>query len=112
MEHGIIEKLKKEIEKFEHDPKVEVAGTVISAADGVAEIEGLSGAVMSEMVRFETGARKKLEDALSSEDIFGVVLNLEEDVVKVIVLGDAARVTEGMKVVGRGKALLCPLAKA
>lgn len=112
MEHGIIEKLKKEIEKFEHNPKVEVAGTVVSAADGVAEIEGLRGAVMSEMVRFEVGGKKKLADALSAEDVFGVVLNLEEDVVKVIVLGDAERVVEGMKVVGTGAVLSLPVGEA
>lgn len=112
MEHGIIEKLKKEIEKFEHAPAVETAGTVVSAADGVAEIEGLRGAVMSEMVRFEVGGKKKLAEALSLEDVFGVVLNLEEDVVKVIVLGDAERVVEGMKVVGTGKVLSLPVGEA
>jgi F-type H+/Na+-transporting ATPase subunit alpha len=112
MEHAIIEKLKKEIEKFGHEPKVENAGTVVSAADGVANVEGLRSAVMSEMVRFETATGKDLKDALGSEVLFGVVLNLEEDMVKVIVLGDAARVVEGMKVIGTGKVLSLPVGDA
>ncbi len=105
MEHTIVEKLKKEIAGFSHEPKTEVAGRVIKAADGIAEIEGLSGAVMSEMVRFEVGSGKELKDALGHGDVFGVILNLEEDVVKAVILGDAEMIREGMAVVGTGKVL-------
>lgn len=112
MNHAIIEKLKKEIENFSHEAKVETAGVVVKAADGIAEVEGLIGAVMSEMVRFDRAAGKKLKDAIDTEDVFGVILNLEEDIVKVIVLGDAASIEEGMTVVGTGKVLSLPVGEA
>lgn len=109
MDNTIVEKLKKEIAGFTDTPKVEVAGRVIKAADGVAEIEGLSGAVMSEMVRFEVGSGKKLADALGHGDVFGVILNLEEDSVKAVILGDATLVREGMQVTGTGSVLSLPV---
>lgn len=109
MDNTIVEKLKKEIAAFTHEPTVEVAGRVTKAADGIAEIEGLSGAVMSEMVRFETRSGKTLADAIGHGDVFGVLLNLEEDVAKAVILGDAELVREGMSVVGTGTVLSLPV---
>jgi F0F1-type ATP synthase alpha subunit len=92
MDNAIINKLKKEIENFSHTPVVETSGVVTRAADGIAEIEGLGKAVMSEMVRFEVGSKKDLKDSLGADaDIFGVILNLEEDSVKAIILGEYPR---------------------
>ena len=80
--------------------------------DGVAEIEGLDTAVMSEMVRFDTAHGKELKDAVAAEDVFGVVLNLEEGAVRAIILGDAGAVAEGMTVAGTGEVLSIPVGEA
>jgi F-type H+-transporting ATPase subunit alpha len=112
MDNAIINKLKKEIENFSHTPVVETSGVVTRAADGIAEIEGLGKAVMSEMVRFEVGSKKDLKDSLGADaDIFGVILNLEEDSVKAIILGDSAHIREGMEVVATGKVLSIPVSE-
>ena len=50
-----IEQFKKEIEGFSPSARPKDAGSVAAVGDGVAEIEGLQGARMSEMVRFNTG---------------------------------------------------------
>lgn len=111
MNNVLIEKLRKEIEAFGADtPKVEAVGRVVRAGDGVAEVEGLVDARMSEMVLFEGGVGTTVEDAISEKDrLYGLVLNLEEDYVRVIVLGDPSRVREGMKVKSSGEILSIPV---
>jgi F-type H+-transporting ATPase subunit alpha len=89
-----------------------MTGTVVRVGDGVAEIEGLKGAAMSEMIRFDTARGKQLEKALEVQDVFGVVLNLEEDSVRAIILGDPALVTEGMPVEATGKVLSIPVGES
>jgi len=84
----------------------------VRVGDGVAEIEGLDTAVMSEMVRFDTAHGKELKDAVAAEDVFGVVLNLEEGAVRAIILGDAGAVAEGMTVAGTGEVLSIPVGEA
>lgn len=112
MQH-FIEQFKKEIENFSPAARPENTGTVVRVGDGVAEIEGLSGAGMSEMVRFETSHGKSLEQAVaSSEPVWGLVLNLEEESVRAIILGDAGRVSEGMTVVATGEVLSLPVGDA
>lgn len=99
MSNTIIERIKKEIESVDTAGVVESTGRVVSVGDGIVEIDGLSGALMSEMVLFDDTETGSLEDALQREDaLYGLVLNLEEDVVKVVVLGDTSRVREGMLV--------------
>lgn len=113
MDHTIIEKLKKEIANFAHTPTTQKVGRVVKVGDGVAEIEGLEGAKMTEMVLFETSAGKSLKDAMNSDTVlFGLVLNLEEDLVKVVVLGDTRGVKEGMTVQSTGKLLSIPVSDA
>src|SRR3989344_670399 len=113
MEGNVIDRLKKEIEKFSPTVETEEVGRVISAGDGIAEIEGLSGAAMSEMVLFDEREGKKLSEALESGDaLFGLILNLEEDVVKVVVLGGAERVREGMLVRRLNRLLSIPVSEA
>lgn len=107
---NFIEQFKKEIEQFAPSPAVKDAGTVLRVGDGVAEIEGLAGAKMSEMVRFDVAHGKALKEALESPtDVFGVVLNLEEESVRVIILGDSALVREGMQVMPTGEVLSLPV---
>lgn len=110
MDNIIVEKIKKEIEQFEGKIEVEKVGRVIKVGDGIAELSGLSDAVMSEMVLFDSSDGKTLAQATKQlEPIYGLVLNLEEDTVKVVILGDTARVTEGMLVKSLGQVLSIPV---
>lgn len=108
--NNFIEQFKKEIENFEPSSRPKDAGVVVRVGDGVAEIEGLAGARMSEMVRFDVAHGKALKDAIeTSGEVFGVILNLEEESVRVIILGDTSRVEEGMSVVATGEVLSLPV---
>ncbi|HVZ76110.1 MAG TPA: F0F1 ATP synthase subunit alpha [Candidatus Paceibacterota bacterium] len=109
MEH-FIEQFKKEIEGFVPAKESRAAGTVLRVSDGVAEIEGLAGAVMSEMVKFDTAHGKDLKDAIeTSHNVYGVILNLEEESVRAIILGDTGAVREGMRVESTGQVLSIPV---
>lgn len=106
----IIEKLKKEISSLDTTATKREVGVVLSVGDGIAEIDGLRKAEMMEMVVFEDGQSKSLEEVLESEAaLYGLILNLEEDVVKVVVLGESNRVKEGMRVHRTNKLLSIPV---
>ncbi len=92
----LIEELKKQIESFEHVAKPEAVGTVLEVGDGVARVAGLANAMASEMIEFEGGA-------------MGVALNLEEDEVGVMLLGDAQIVAEGVTAKTTGRILSIPV---
>jgi F-type H+/Na+-transporting ATPase subunit alpha len=109
MDSSIIEKIVREIEQYAPQPESERIGRVTSVGDGVVAIEGLSHAVMSEIVTFEESKGKPLADAMDERtELHGLVLNLEEDGVRAIVLGDSARVQEGMIVKSTGRILSIP----
>src|SRR4051795_2867949 len=74
-------------------------GTVRESGDGVAKIEGLSDAMLNEMLDFGNG-------------IVGLALNLEETEVGAIILGDWSKVSEGQEVRTTGKLLQVPVGKA
>jgi len=74
-------------------------GTVREIGDGVAKIEGLSGAMLNEMLDFGNG-------------VVGLALNLEETEVGAIILGDYTSVKEGQEVRTTGKLLQVPVGKA
>ena len=106
----IIDKIKKEIESLDTSAAPEEIGIVTAVGDGIAEIDGLRQAQMMEMVVFSDGDGKTLEEALASDDtLYGLILNLEEDVVKVVVLGESNRVKEGMRVLRTSKLLSIPV---
>ena len=110
MSTPIIARIKKEIENLNTATAPEEIGVVVSVGDGIAEIEGLTNAQMMEMVIFESGSGTSLSDTIKSEDVkVGLVLNLEEDVVKVVVLGESKMVKEGMRVKRTGKLLSVPV---
>lgn len=112
MESTIIDKIKNEIQNFESATDTESVGRVVAVGDGVAEIDGLDNAVMSEMVLFDDADGKTLEEAMQSESaLFGLVLNLEEDSVKVVTLGETSRVREGMLVKSTGRVLSVPVSE-
>jgi F-type H+/Na+-transporting ATPase subunit alpha len=92
----IIDQLKKQIENFETKFQTEKVGTVQEIGDGVARISGLSDAMASEMLEFENGA-------------VGVALNLEEDRVGAMVLGNYEAIKEGETVKSTGKILSVPV---
>ena len=107
---SFVEQFKREITGFAPTAERERTGTVQKVGDGVAEIEGLTGAVMSEMIRFDLSAKKDVKGAISGErEIYGVVLNLEEDIVRAIVLGDAGLISEGTVAVSTGEVLSIPV---
>jgi len=71
--------IKQEIEGFDQEATITNVGTVIEVGDGIARVYGLSNVQSSELVEFvpQTG-----------EPVVGMALNLEEDNVGVIILGD------------------------
>ena len=91
----IVENLRKQIEKFQGDLKTEKVGHVVEIFDGIARVSGLSDLKASEMVTFASGAN-------------GVALNLEEDTVGIIVLGDFSKIHEGEEVKATGQILSVP----
>lgn len=113
MDVSVIERLKKEIDSFASGKAAEEAGVVRKVGDGIVEIDGLEKASMAEMIVFDEASAGSVKDAISRDDaLFGVVLNLEEDGVKAIVLGDTARIREGMLVKSTGKVLSVPVGDA
>jgi len=97
MSHNhVVENLRKEIENFSAQIKVEKVGHVLEVFDGIARVSGLSDIRSSEMVTFAGGET-------------GVVLNLEEDTVGVIILGDFSKIKEGDEVKATGKILEIPV---
>ncbi|MBP6060878.1 MAG: F0F1 ATP synthase subunit alpha [Candidatus Pacebacteria bacterium] len=98
MSHNtIVENLKKEIENFKTNSQAEKVGKVMEVFDGIAKVSGLGDIKSSEMVTFPNGE-------------VGVALNLEEDAVGVIILGDFSHITEGAEVKATGRILEIPVA--
>jgi len=93
----IVEQLKKQIENFKVETQTQKVGKVIEVSDGVARISGLSDIMASEMVEFPNGE-------------IGVALNLEEDRVGVMILGNFIGIKEGDEVKATGKVLSIPVA--
>lgn len=79
--------IKNKIEQYENRLEVSDIGTVIEVGDGIARIYGLGKAMAGELVEFDDG-----------HETYGMVLNLEEDNVGVVILGDYLHIKEGMVV--------------
>ena len=73
-------------------------GTIVSLADGVASIDGLSGVMMNEMIELPGGLQ-------------GVALNLAEDTVGCVIMGDISSLKEGMEAKTTGRLLSIPVGK-
>lgn len=107
---SIIKRIQEEIAGFAPTTGSEEVGVVRAAGDGIAEIDGLGKAMMTEMVLFDPTHDRSLEDALKDpEPLYGLVLNLEEDGVRAVILGDASKVYEGMLVRRLNRLLSIPL---
>ncbi len=107
---SIIKRIEQEISDFKPKGGSEEIGIVRATGDGIAEIDGLENAVMTEMVLFDPTFDRTLEEALKDSDlVYGLVLNLEEDGVRVVILGESSKVYEGMLVRRLGRLLSIPV---
>ncbi len=93
---SLVENLKKEIKEFKEKIFLEKVGTVIEVSDGIARMTGLSEVMASEMLEFPGNT-------------FGVALNLEENVVGAVILGDYEHISEGDQVKSTGRILEVPV---
>ena len=91
--------LKEQIETFDAGVTETNVGTVVEASDGIARIHGLGQALASELVEFSTGTR-------------GLALNLEEETVGAIILGDYTDIKEGDEVQTTGLVAAVPVGEA
>jgi len=78
----VSEILKQQLENFKNEAELEEVGTVLQVGDGIARIYGLSNVQSNELVEFENGVK-------------GIVLNLEEDSVGVVLMGSSQGIKEG-----------------
>ncbi len=88
--------LREQIENYQQTLAVEEVGTVISVGDGIARIHGLDKCMAGEMIEFP-------------HDVFGIALNLEEDQVGAVLLGDYTEIKEGDTVKRTGKIMSVPV---
>lgn len=88
----IAEDIIKKLRLYKTGVEMGITGNVLNIADGVAKISGLSELSYSEMVEFPHG-------------IYGVAINLEEEEVGAIILGDYLKIKEGDRVKGTGRLL-------
>ena len=91
--------IKEQIEKYSTKLEVSNVGTVIQVADGIASIHGLESAMQGELLEFPG-------------EIYGMVLNLEEDNVGAVLLGDTSRISEGDTVKTTGRVVEVPVGDA
>ncbi len=95
-EQDIVSVIKEQIERFGASISVTNVGTVIEVGDGIARIHGLSEAAYNELLQFPYG-------------ITGIALNLEEDNVGAVILGDCSKIKEGDEVRATGRVIEVPV---
>jgi len=88
--------LREQIENYQQTLAVDEVGTVISVGDGIARVHGLDKCMAGEMLAFP-------------HDVFGIALNLEEDQVGVVLLGDYTEIEEGDTVKRTNKIMSVPV---
>ena len=91
--------IKEQIERYSSKLDVSDVGTVIQVADGIARVHGLENAMQGELLQFPG-------------DVYGMVLNLEEDNVGVVLLGSASNIEEGDIVKTTGRVVEVPVGDA
>jgi len=87
------------IDSFDSGVETRSVGTVVEVGDGIAQIYGLDGALMSEMLEFPGG-------------VMGMALNLEEETVGAVLLGSASTIKEGDTVKTTGRVVEVPVGQA
>ncbi|MFH2136475.1 MAG: F0F1 ATP synthase subunit alpha [Patescibacteria group bacterium] len=98
----IIENLKNQIAEAKVSSGAEKVGHVAEIGDGIARITGLSDCMAGEMLEFVSSEK-------SGESVFGVALNLEEDIIGAMILGEYVHIKEGDTVKSTGKILSVPV---
>jgi F-type H+-transporting ATPase subunit alpha len=92
----VLEQIEQQIAKLSSKAVKKNTGNIRTVADGVAKIDGLSDVMYNEMVQFPGGA-------------IGIALNLEEDEVGCVILGDVSQLKEGDEVTTTGRLLSVPV---
>src|SRR2546423_14080894 len=95
----IISIIKDSIEQFDETTESRNVGTVVEVGDGIAQIYGLDAALASELLEFPGG-------------VMGLALNLQEETVGAVILGDAQDVKEGDVVKTTGRVVEVPVGQA
>src|SRR5580692_7860799 len=90
--------LRQEIENFEQRIQVDEVGTVISLGDGIARVHGLDKVMAGELIEFP-------------HDVAGLAMNLDEDQVGAVLLGDYTELKEGDQVKRTGRIMSVPVGK-
>jgi len=88
--------IRSNLDGFEPSLEQTTVGRVLEVGDGIARVSGLPGAAVNEMLRFENG-------------LVGLALNLDEDSIGAVVLGDVEGIEEGQTVVATGDILSVPV---
>src|SRR5215471_20683241 len=88
--------IREQIGSFTVDVDVAEVGTIVSVGDGIARVHGVEKTMAGEMLEFPHG-------------IFGIALNLEEDSVGVVLLGDFKEIKEGDGVKRTGRIISVPV---
>src|SRR5450432_4607749 len=91
--------LRQEIENYDGTIDVSETGSVISVGDGIARIYGLEKVMAGELIEFPHG-------------VAGIAMNLEEDQVGAVLLGEYQRIREGDQVKRTGKIMSVPVGEA
>ncbi|MDO9173106.1 MAG: F0F1 ATP synthase subunit alpha [bacterium] len=91
--------LSQELQKYDRDLGVESVGTILQVGDGIARIYGLQDVMAGELIKFPG-------------DIFGMVLNLEENSVGAAIFGDDTHIKEGDQVTRTGRIAEVPVGDA
>ncbi len=92
----ITTRIKEDIRNFSKDLNVDEVGTIMELGDGIARVYGLRNVMGNEMLEFESG-------------VYGLALNLEEDSVGAVILGEYADLHEGGRVKRTGRVLEVPV---
>ena len=91
--------IKDQIKRYAADMDVSDVGTVIQVADGIARVHGLENAMQGELLEFPN-------------EVYGMVMNLEEDNVGAVLLGSAGNISEGDTVKTTGRVVEVPVGDA
>jgi F-type H+-transporting ATPase subunit alpha len=95
----IVSIIKSAIDSFDAGSETRTVGTVVEVGDGIAQVYGLENALSQELLEFPGG-------------VMGMALNLEEETVGAVILGDAAAIKEGDTVKTTGRVVEVPVGQA
>lgn len=93
--------IKNKIQNYEIQTEITNTGSVIEVGDGIARIYGLRNVMSNELVTFEDG-----------KNTLGITMNLDEDNVGVVILGEYTQIKEGMTVKTTGRIASVPVGEA